>query len=323
MTSISQICRIASLLFMAGADPTTQPAPANAPASIEAIHVRTESDSGPGTTPDESSEYWADRKRGYCMENGDHREIYDQANKRKYVYDNQINSMTEQPANDRMLVLEFLNRGDADYNADVAAIRAARTCPSFKDETIQPNVLRRLSVTDKSGRIRSADIDPLRNGVLRTEAWTTAMPNFPSKHVVTRFDYPAPDTLDPARFARPQATGIQTIATPSGAQSRTQCAGNLRNLASLIMKYASLHDDKLPATLDDLREVDGFEPSMLACPVHGRDGATTYTYQAALSGIHEMKDLKMDAVLAECSNHPGYTIRAFGGGHVMVDSSEK
>ena len=108
----------------------------------------------------------------------------------------------------------------------------------------------------------------------------------------------------------------ERVQTPSAdEQERTQCTKNILSIMWLIPIYAHERDGVLPLALEDLRDMEGGDPALLACP----RGPEPYIYRARELGARHRDDLPDDGVVVECVNHPGWVIRGFGDGHATTE----
>jgi hypothetical protein len=290
---------------------------------IAAVHVTMRTDEGPRTVASAPSELWVVRDLGSRFEEDGRAEIYSVVRGQKSWFDRGRGRVEVVTLEDRLMVRELLRRARAEENVHVLAALAAREAGAVRDELVELDdgtVVRRLAGADERGRPLLVEIDPDTWRVLRTEAWTVESDAHPSVRVVTQYDYPDPDGLDPALFDPVPREARDVVRVMATAQARMQAMTDLRDLAMMVMLYARDHDGLLPAGVRDLEPYgEGPLADPLSCAVPGRAERARVISHLHRLPVRRDRDLDPGTVLFEC-RLPDGTVLCFGDGHVEFRS---
>ncbi len=307
--------RVASAEILQGALATLENAPA--------VHITTEVYTGPGTMVLDRWEILSVAGLGFRSDHSDHIEVYNEKTKKRYSYypNESVVRVTEQQ--ETSIGYEFLRRGRQDENVHYMIVQAREGSLSFRDEAVMVDgrAIRRLSCDDERGYAVIVELDPAVGRVLRTESWTHVVEGSAPQpqRVVTRFDYPDLEEIDPSlfRFEADSETEM-SVATPSQA-SLNQCLTNLRDLVGSLWIYEGKHPEGLPSDLEGvIRGWEGFRESMLHCPLVRPDGTLQYSCTLKALGVNSVVNLPWDSVVFECDRHEDVIVQSYGGSHAMT-----
>jgi hypothetical protein len=287
--------------------------------AITAVHVTMHTDGGPGTAASAPSELWVVRDLGSRFEHEGWAEIYSVVAGEKSWFDRGTSRVEVVSLKDRLMVRELLRRAQAEENVQVLAALARKDAGAVRDEIIEIDdgtPVRRLAGTDVRGRSLLVEIDPNSWRVLRTEAWTVASDAHPAVRVVTTYDYPDPDDVDPALFDPVPSEAREVVRVDAMGQARMQAMTDLRSLAAMVMQYARDHQGRLPTGVEQLAPyAERPLADYLSSAVPGRAERARVVSHLDRLPARSDRDLDAGTVLFECA-FPDGTVLSFGDGHV-------
>lgn len=248
--------------------------------------------------------------------------VYNADRQVRWEYSPETNLLIETPYHDPIRIQTLLARASVEHSVTA--------CRLLQPENLRGLEVRRWSAEDGTLRLLlraldefgwpiAAEIDETNQRLLRTESCTSG--EWQVVRTIVDFGYPDRASIDLSLFQRPvlEMDPSVVIALPESA-ARTQALVNVRGLCTAVMLFAHEHDDRLPASIEELApyapggDLNEFMTVRLA---DGTVGATVRYLGTAFAG-RKLSELAPDSVLFEAELDNEW-IRGFADGHAAAD----
>jgi len=295
---------------------------------FDTVRITSSWDTGPGTPVQTSLELLVSRALGFRtdyahggnLDGGPGVSGYSARRQVRWEHAADENVIRETSYRDPILLDTLFKRCRIDQNVEALRVMAQNTSAEFKDDEVLEDGrrVRRISARDHNRRPLVVVIDPATSRLLRSEAWTDEPAGGQCLRGVVRFEYPAPERIDPNLFEPPQIDSAKRVQTPVDSAARVQCMVNVRSLCTMVQLYASEHDGALPRTLEEMTRYapDGDLSRCTTCDNPNGD-PFPIAFRLPELNLQHVNQLTPEMVLFECVL-PDAVIRGFGDSHAEV-----